>query len=150
VGLAKLPIGALTTILLGQLSHPYAGGPIKQPGLGAKLYNYQSSIVAQNYHCNSPKTCFSNRKAALASALASAPPVVTFTDSLCGRPSRHNSIKLSGRHCCHNYDSLCDGLCCYDRCAFGLLQLQGYSGPQLRIYDRCQYTKGFPVPNQPW
>ena len=73
VGLAKLPIGVLTTLLFGQLSHPRAGGPIKQLGLGAKLHNYQSSSVAQNYHCDSLKTCFSNCKAALASALVSAP-----------------------------------------------------------------------------
>jgi hypothetical protein len=64
VGLAKLPIGVLTTLLFGQLSHPCAGGPIKQLGLGAELHNYQSSSVAQNYHCDSLKTCFSNCKAA--------------------------------------------------------------------------------------
>ena len=73
VGLAKLPISVLTTLLFGQLSHPHAGGPIKQLGLGAKLHNYQSSPVAQNYHCDSLKTCFLNCKAALVSALVSAP-----------------------------------------------------------------------------
>ena len=73
MGLAKLPIGVLTTLLFGQLSHPRAGGPIKQLGLGAELRNHQSSPVTQNYHCDSLKTCFSNCKAALASALASAP-----------------------------------------------------------------------------
>jgi hypothetical protein len=72
VGLAKLPIGVLNTLLFGQLSHPCTGGPIKQLELGAELHNHQSSSVAQNYHCDSLKTCFSNCKTALASALASA------------------------------------------------------------------------------
>jgi hypothetical protein len=40
VGLAKLPIGVLPTFLFGQLSHPCAGGPIKQLGLGAELHNH--------------------------------------------------------------------------------------------------------------
>jgi hypothetical protein len=65
VGLVKLPIGVLTTLLFGQLSHPHAGSPIKQLGPGAKLHNYQSSPVAQNYHCDSLKTCFSISKAAV-------------------------------------------------------------------------------------
>lgn len=73
MGLAKLPIGALTTLLFGQLSHPRARGPIKQLGLGAELRNHQSSTVAQNYHYDSLETCFPNCKAALASARASAP-----------------------------------------------------------------------------
>jgi hypothetical protein len=73
VGLAKLPISVLTTLLFSQLSHPCAGGLIKQLELGAKLHNHQSSPVTQNYHCDSLKTCFSNCKAALASALAFAP-----------------------------------------------------------------------------
>ena len=40
MGLAKLPIGVLTTLLFSQLSHPYAGNPIKQLGLGTKLHNH--------------------------------------------------------------------------------------------------------------
>jgi hypothetical protein len=40
VGLAKLSIGMLTILLFGQLSHPHAGNPIKQLGLGAKLHNH--------------------------------------------------------------------------------------------------------------
>ena len=72
-GLAKLPIGALTTLLFGQLSHPRTGGPIKQLGLGAEPRNHQSSSVAQNCHYDSLKTCSSNCKAALASAHVSAP-----------------------------------------------------------------------------
>ena len=73
MGLAKLPIGVLTTLLFGQLSYPRAGRPIKQLRLGAELRNHQSSLVTQNYHCDSLKTCFLNCKATLASALASAP-----------------------------------------------------------------------------
>ena len=69
MGFAKLPIGMLTTLLFSQLSYPHTGGPIKQLGLGAELHNHQSSSVAQNYHCDSLKACFSNCKAALASAL---------------------------------------------------------------------------------
>ena len=73
MGLAKLPISLLTTLLFGQLSYPRACGPIKQLELGAKLYNHQSSSMAQNYHCDSLKTCFLNCKAVLASTLMPAP-----------------------------------------------------------------------------
>ena len=62
MGLAKLPIGVLTTLLFSQLSHPRASGPIKQLGLGAELRNHQSSPVTQNYHCDSLKMLWDEGK----------------------------------------------------------------------------------------
>jgi hypothetical protein len=83
MGLTKLSIGTLTTFLFSQLSYPYTGSPIKQLGLEAKLYNYQSSIVAQNNHCDSLKPTFQTTKLP-SHQLLHPPPVTTFMDSLYG------------------------------------------------------------------
>ena len=60
VRLAKLPIGALTTNLVGQLDYPRTGNPIRTAGLGTKVHNHQLRTVAQNCHYDSLQTCFPN------------------------------------------------------------------------------------------